>query len=126
MTAGLADRVLLSTKPLSRVEAARIVARAIAKIRADETGAYNDRQDLEAVLDRLTEEFRAELAGLGVQLDGGAVTPGFVTVVPVDRAQVFAGYASRDLRLVNSQGLKFHDSGNGGATSRAGPRSATS
>ncbi len=116
VTAGLADRVLLSTKPLSRIEAARIVARAIVKIRGDETGAYNDRRDLEAVLDRLTEEFRAELAGLGVRLDGGAAAPGFVTFLPVDRAQVFAGYASRNLRLVNSQGLKFHDGGNGGAT----------
>src|SRR5882672_2056467 len=29
VTAGLADRVLLNTKPLSRVEVARIVARAI-------------------------------------------------------------------------------------------------
>src|SRR5438093_1972417 len=31
VTAGLADRVLLNTKPLSRIEAARIVARAIEK-----------------------------------------------------------------------------------------------
>src|SRR6059058_3475398 len=33
VTAGLADRTLLNTKPLSRIEAARIVARAIARIR---------------------------------------------------------------------------------------------
>src|SRR5262245_15822783 len=36
VTAGLADRTLLNTKPMSRIEAARVVARAIAKIRSDE------------------------------------------------------------------------------------------
>src|SRR5437870_1722572 len=62
VTAGLADRVLLSTKPLSRTEAAKIVARAVEKIRSDESGVYNARRDLEPILDRLTEEFRPELA----------------------------------------------------------------
>src|SRR5215813_6682258 len=67
VTAGLADRTLLNTKPISRVEAARIVARAIERIRRDE-GGLNTRRDLEPVLDRLIEEFRPELAGLGVQV----------------------------------------------------------
>src|SRR5712691_12084696 len=65
VTAGLADRVLLDTKPLSRIEAARIVARAIEKIRRDDSGGLNARRDLEPVLDRLMEEFRVELASLG-------------------------------------------------------------
>src|SRR5215470_107281 len=46
VTAGLADRTLLNTKPLSRVEAARIVARAIQKIRRDEPEGLNLRRDL--------------------------------------------------------------------------------
>jgi hypothetical protein len=117
VTAGLADRVLLSTKPLSRIEAARMVARAIEKIRRDEEGVYNARRDLEAVLDRLKDEFRTELASLGVKLgDAPAPAPGTVSFTPVDRAQVFAGYASRDLRLLNDQGLKFQHGANGGAT----------
>jgi len=57
VTAGLADRVLLNTRPLSRIEAARIVARAIEKIRRDDTGGLNARRDLEPVLDRLMDEF---------------------------------------------------------------------
>ncbi len=116
-TAGVADRVLLSTKPLSRIEAARMVATAIAIIRRDEAGQYNDRRDIEAVLDRLTREFRTELASLGVKgADDPAPAPGFLTFYPLDRAQVRAGYSSRDLRLIDSQGLRFHEGANGGAT----------
>src|SRR3990172_8115053 len=82
VAAGLADRTLLSTKPLSRIEAARIVARAIEKIRRDEEGVYNTRRDLEPVLDRLTAEFREELASLGVKLSGeGGRETKFVTFV---------------------------------------------
>ena len=46
VTAGLADRVLLNTRPLSRIEAARIVARAIEKIRRDDTGGLNARREI--------------------------------------------------------------------------------
>src|SRR5262250_3229137 len=93
VTAGLADRTLLNTKPISRVEAARIVARAIERIRRDE-GGLNTRRDLEPVLDRLIEEFRPELAGLGVQVPDPVAAPGTFSFTPVDRAMAFAGYAS--------------------------------
>jgi len=117
VTAGLADRVLLSTKPLSRIEAARIVARAIDKIRNDGDGTYNLRQDLEPVLDRLIEEFRPELAALGVKIPGElGPAPGFVSFLPVDRAQVRAGYANRSFPFVNGQGLKFQEGANSGMT----------
>ncbi len=117
VTAGLEGRVVLNTKPLSRTEAARIVARAIEKIRTDTTGVYTMRRDLEPVLDRLTEEFRSELAALGVKTptDLGPA-PGFVSFLPVDRAQVRVGAASRDLSWVNSQGLRFQRGANGGTT----------
>ncbi|MEK7878343.1 MAG: capsule assembly Wzi family protein, partial [candidate division NC10 bacterium] len=117
VTAGLGDRVLLNTKPLSRTEAARIVARAIEKIRKDQTGVYSGRSDLEPVLDRLMEEFRAELEAAGVKVPGEpASPPGFVSFFPVDRAQVRGGVASRDLSLINSQGLRFQRGVNGGTT----------
>ncbi len=116
VTAGLADRVLLNTKPLSRLEAARIVARALQKIRRDETGALNARRDLEPVLDRLIEEFKVELISLGVQLPESSVPPGFVSFIPVDRAQTFAAYASRQFSLVNNQGRTFKRGANGGLT----------
>src|SRR5437763_16464684 len=46
VTAGLPDRVLLNTRPLTRLEAARIAARATAKIRHDR-GALTARRDRE-------------------------------------------------------------------------------
>jgi len=116
VTAGLADRVLLNTRPLSRIEAARIVARAIEKIRRDDTGGLNARRDLEPVLDRLMEEFKVELASLGVQVPGGPAPPGFVSLLPVDRAQVFGAYASRQFSLVNNQGRTFKRGATGGLT----------
>src|SRR5438876_1404064 len=116
VTAGLADRVLLNTRPLSRIEAARIVARAIEKIRRDNTGGLNARRDLEPVLDRLMEEFKVELASLGVKAPGGPAPPGFVSFLPLDRAQVFGAYASRQFSLVNSQGRTFKRGAAGGLT----------
>src|SRR5437667_6631121 len=116
VTAGLADRVLLNTRPLSRIEAARIVARAIEKIRRDNTGGLNARRDLEPVLDRLMEEFKVELASLGVQVPGGPAPPGFVSFLPADRAQVFGAYASRQFSLVNDQGRTFKRGATGGLT----------
>src|SRR5436190_17407672 len=95
VTAGLADRVLLNTKPLSRLEAARIVARVIEKIRSDDTGGLNARRDLEPVLDRLIEEFKVELARLGVRPSEATAPPaGFFSFTPIDRAQAFGAYAN--------------------------------
>ncbi len=92
VTAGLGDRVLLSTKPLSRIEAARIVARAVEKIRTDEAGFWSLRRDLEPVLDRLIEELRPELASLGVKVPGEVgPAPGFFSFLPVDRGRSAAG-----------------------------------
>lgn len=116
VTAGLADRVVLNTRPLSRLEAARIVARAIEKVRSDDAGVLNARRDLEPVLDRLTEEFKVELTSLGVRLPGGPSPSGFVSVLPVDRAQVYGAYATRRFSLVNDQGRTFKRGGNGGLT----------
>jgi hypothetical protein len=118
VTAGLADRTILNTKPMSRTEAARIVSRAIRKIRADDKGTYNNRQDLESVINRLTEELRSELAALGVKLspEQASSAPGFWSFTPVDRAQVRAGYVNRDFSLVNSQGLRLQGGVNGGFT----------
>lgn len=117
VTAGLAERTVLNTKPLSRTEAARIVARVIERIRKDERGTYNERRDLEPVLDRLVEEFSVELASLGVKgVSGVGRAPSVFTFVPVDRAQVRGGYASRDISFINNGGLRFQRGLNSGAT----------
>ena len=116
VTAGLADRVILNTRPMSRSEAARIVARAIANIRADSTGAYN-RLDLAPVLDRLMEEFDAELRALGVRLPSStSAPPGVFSLTPIDRAQVGVGFATRDYSLINSQGRRFQRGINASST----------
>src|SRR5215475_1920108 len=104
VTAGLADRTLLNTKPLSRVEAARIVARAIQKIRRDEPEGLNLRRDLEPVLDRLIEEFKVELAALGVQVPVDVQPPGNFSFTPIDRGQVLSALANHGFSLVNEQG----------------------
>jgi hypothetical protein len=116
VTAGLADRTLLNTKPLSRIEAARIVARAIERIRRDEPDGLNLRRDLEPVLDRLIEEFKVELAALGVQVPDGVKPPGTFSFTPIDRAQGFGGYANHGLSLWNEQGSSFHRGFNNGLT----------
>src|SRR5437667_25303 len=116
VTAGLADRVLLNTRPLSRVEAARIVARAIEKIRNDDAGGLNARRDLEPVLDRLMEELNVELTSLGVRTSEGGTAPGFFAFTPIDRAQAFGAYANHQFSLVNSQGRTFKRGVNGGLT----------
>src|SRR5947208_9839197 len=113
VTAGLADRVLLNTRPLSRVEAARIVARAIEKIRNDDAGGLNARRDLEPVLDRLMEELKVELTSLGLRTSEGGTAPGFFAFTPIDRAQAFGAYANHQFSLVNSQGRTFKRGVNG-------------
>src|SRR5215472_11636741 len=116
VTAGLADRTLLNTKPMSRVEAARIVARAIQKIRRDDPDGLNLRRDLEPVLDRLIDEFRVELAALGVQIPDAAEQPGAFSFTPIDRAQVFSGLATHGFSLVNEQGTSVKRTFNMGLT----------
>jgi hypothetical protein len=112
--AGLTDRVVLNTKPMSRLETARIVAQAIHKITADEGGAFTDRRDLEDTLYRLLEEFQPELAALGVEValqEGKA--PGFFNIKPVDKLQLRTGYAKEDARIDNNQGDFLKEGFNG-------------
>jgi hypothetical protein len=108
--AGLADRVVLNTKPMSRLEMARVVAQAINKITGDEGGAYAERRDLEDTLYRLLDEFRPELAELGIEAalqDGKPM--GFFQVKPLDKLQVRTAYAKDDADLENNQGDSFRD-----------------
>jgi hypothetical protein len=108
--AGLADRVVLNTKPMSRVEMARIVAQAIDRVTGDEGGAYAERRDLENTLYRLLEEFRPELAELGVEAARrDAEPPRFFQVKPLAHVQARTAYAKDDTALENSQGDTFKD-----------------
>ena len=67
MLAGLADQALLNTKPMSRMEAARIVAQAVRRIELDQSNDYSNRGHIEDLLYKLIKEFSNELAEMGVR-----------------------------------------------------------
>lgn len=115
--AGLTDRFLFSTKPMSRLEIARIVAGVVERIRSDTGGRYGDRRYAEPVLDRLIDEFRTELASLGVRIGHEPLPePRFFTFTGIDRAQVRAGWLSEPYAMVNAQGQRLKEGFNGGPT----------
>jgi hypothetical protein len=106
--AGLAERVLLNTKPLSRVEAARIVAQAVERLQGDQYGDYNHRGYLEELLYRLIEEFGSDLREMGVETSlNREATPGFFRSKPIDHAQFGMGFAGKDANAINDFGRKF-------------------
>jgi hypothetical protein len=112
--AGLTDRAVLNTKPMTRLEMARVVAQAIAKVTGEEGEHYADRQDLENTLYRLLDEFQPELAGLGVEaaLQQGK-PPGFFQIKPLDKLQARIAYSKENYDLENNQGDAFEAGFNG-------------
>ena len=62
---GIIDRAMVVSKPYSRKQAAKYVARAIERIRADEIRADGREALAEPLLERLMVEFRPELMDLG-------------------------------------------------------------
>ena len=62
---GIIDQALLTPKPYSRKEAARLIARAIERIRDDKIGEDGRQAIAEPLLNRLMVEFRAELISVG-------------------------------------------------------------
>jgi hypothetical protein len=62
---GIIDRAMVVTKPYSRKQAAKYVARAIERIRADEIREDGRKVLAEPLLERLMAEFRPELMDLG-------------------------------------------------------------
>ena len=64
-TLGIIDHAMVVAKPYSRKQAAKYVARAIERIRADEIRADHRQVLAEPLLERLMAEFRPELMDLG-------------------------------------------------------------
>jgi capsule assembly protein Wzi len=62
---GVIDRAMVVAKPYSRKQAAKYVARAVERIRADEIKPDGREALVEPLLDRLMAEFRPELTDLG-------------------------------------------------------------
>jgi len=115
--AGLAEEALLNSKPLSRVEAARIVAQAVRRLEWDKYGDYNHRGYLEELLYQLVEEFGPELAEMGIRtpLNQNA-PPGFFGIKPIDHTEFGFGSASRSQNVVNNFGQRFKKGASGNST----------
>ena len=111
--AGLADQVLLNTKPLSRVEAARVVAQAVRRIKTDQSGDYNHRGYLEELVYQLVEEFGSELGEMGVRtpLNRGEV-PKYFHMKPVHHMQFSTVFASDPKQTINNFGRNLSDGRN--------------
>ena len=115
--AGLADQALLNTRPISRVEAARIIGQAVRRLKIDQYGDYNHRGYLEEMLYQLVEEFGSELAEMGIRTPHNRnSTIEFVDITPVDHAQFQLGFASRSGNSVASFGQKFDKGTNSTST----------
>ncbi len=115
--AGLAEEVLLNSKPLTRVEAARIVAQAVRRLEWDHYGDYNHRGYLEELLYQLVEEFGPELAEMGIRtpLNRDATT-GFFGFKPIDHTEVGFGSATRSQNVINNFGQRFKKGASGSST----------
>jgi len=115
--AGLADRVLLNTKPLSRVEVARVVAQAVQRIKAEQGGDYNHRGYLEAIVYQLVEEFGSELNEMGVRTPlNREESPGFVRIKPIRHVQFGSIFADGPQKLVGDFGRNVSSGGNPSST----------
>jgi len=115
--AGLADRVLLNTKPLSRVEVARVVAQAVQRIKAEQGGDYNHRGHLEELVYQLVEEFGSELNEMGVRTPlNREESPGFVRIKPIRHVQFGSVFTDGPQKLVNDFARNVSSGGNPSST----------
>jgi membrane-associated phospholipid phosphatase len=108
VTAGLVGPWVLNTKPMSRMEMARIVTTALRRIQEDEVGRFSQRTDLEPILYDLMEEFAPELEAMAVRKgeDEFAGQP-WLSIQPLSHLQARAFAVRRDTNPENSQGLKL-------------------
>jgi len=93
---GVIDRAMLASKPYSRKEAAKYVARAIEQARADRL--------TESLLDRLMREFRTELAGS----QPGALRYGARVQTEIDGSSIGA---EQSVRLRENRGGEYYVDG---------------
>jgi len=114
VTAGLVGPWVLNTKPMSRMEMARIVTVAMRKIQEDQIGRFAQRTDLEPILYDLMEELAPELEAMAVRKgeDEFAGQP-WLSIQPLSHLQTSAFAVTRDTNLENSQGLKLAKGANG-------------
>lgn len=111
--AGLADQVILNTKPLNRVEAARIVAQAVNRLREDQYGDYNHRGYLEEIVYRLVRELGPNLHDLGVETSFNRDKPtGFIRLKPITHAQATTDFSTGTASPPNESGRQIYKGAN--------------
>jgi len=108
VTAGLVGPWVLNTKPMSRMEMARLVAVALRKIQEDEIGRFSRRTDLEPILYDLMQELAPELEAMALRTgdDKFAGQP-WLSLQPLSHLQARSFAVRRDVNPENSQGLKL-------------------
>ncbi|HSB80798.1 MAG TPA: capsule assembly Wzi family protein [Candidatus Methylomirabilis sp.] len=106
---GLAGRVVMNTKPMSRREMALILADIVTRIQENKVGTFDNRTDLQDTLLDLMDEFSPELQALGVTGFGiKGETPRTFEFKPLEYLQFRSGYTSNSATdLENSNGERL-------------------
>jgi len=112
-TLGIIDQAMVVTKPYSRKQAAKYVARAIERIRSDEIRADGREALAEALLERLMAEFRPELMDLGAVARKRSETSQTVRYGARVQAEVdaFSVGAGQTVRLRENRGGEYYANG---------------
>jgi membrane-associated phospholipid phosphatase len=103
---GLAGRVVLNTKPMSRREMALIVADIVTRIQENRVTGFDTRTDLQDTLLDLMDEFSPELRALGISGFGiKGDPPRTFEFKPIEHLQLRSGFTSNSAtNLENSNG----------------------
>ncbi|MFB3818508.1 MAG: capsule assembly Wzi family protein [Candidatus Methylomirabilales bacterium] len=92
---GIAGKVVMNTKPMSRREMALLLADVVRRVQANAVGDFDHRSDLQDTLLALMEEFGPELTALGVTGHGiQGEAPRLIEIRPLRYVKVGAGGAS--------------------------------
>lgn len=115
---GLAGRVVMNTKPMSRREMALILEDILRRIKNNQVQEFAERTDLQDTILALMEEFTPELLALGVTGYGmKQEPPRTLEIKPVQYLQLRAGFTSNSAtNLENNNGERLDIGMNGRVT----------
>jgi hypothetical protein len=115
---GLAGRVVMNTKPMSRREMALILEDILRRIQSNRVQEFADRTDLQDTILALVDEFTPELLALGVTGYGmKQEPPRTLEIKPVQYLQLRAGFTSNSAtNLENNNGERLDIGMNGRVT----------
>lgn len=110
---GVIDRAIVGTKPYSRKQAARSVARAVEQVKAGHVSSELEKGASEALLSRLEGEFHAELVGLGALPDESGPSHGTVRYGGQVKTEVdaFSVGGGQTVRFRENRGGEYYANG---------------